>query len=179
MRMTEKQELDSLLTVIEDELIIENEAGDFELAVGHILAAGGRFASLGKFLGTVDAQQSGAVGLSDDAGPCLTKHFVAVGVVTVMMGVEDVANRFIRGFLDGLDHVAGLLGEVGVDDGDIIFKDDPDIIAAAERDVRSFGADGGITEENAGRNFFDFVELKLGNVIDRASRSHTKPDQER
>src|SRR5438105_15843901 len=98
MRMTEKQELDSLLAVIEDELIIENEAGDFELAVGHILAAGGRFASLGKFLGTVDAQQSSAVCLSDDAGPCLTKRFVAVGVVTVMMRVEHIANRLVGGF---------------------------------------------------------------------------------
>src|SRR5438105_11599451 len=84
MRMTEKQKLDSLLAVIEDELIIENEAGDFELAVGHVLTASGRLSRLGKFLGTVDAQQSSAVGLSDDTGPCLTKHVVAVRMIAVM-----------------------------------------------------------------------------------------------
>ena len=83
----------------------------------------------------------------------------------MMMRVEHVANRLVGGFFDRLDDVAGLLGEVGIDDGDIIFKDDPDIIAAAERDVRSFGADSGIAEENAGRDFLDFIELKLGNVI--------------
>ena len=64
--------------------------------------------------------------------------------------------------LDGLDHVAGLLGEVGVDDDDVILEDNPDVVAAAEGDGRAFRADGRIAEEDAGGDFFQGELGRLG-----------------
>ena len=72
--------------------------------------------------------------------PLLRPDGVAVGVVAVVVRVEDVLDRLLGRLLDGRDHVAGLLREVGVDDDDVVLEDDPDVVAAAERDLRVGGA---------------------------------------
>ena len=135
------------------------------MLVGDVLAARRPLAGLREFLRAVDAQQAGAVGLGDDAGPRLGEDGVAVGVVAVVVRVEDVADRLVGGLLDGRDDVAGLLGEVGVEDDDVILEDDPDVIAAAEEDRFVGGADGGVAEEDAGRDFADLVELHLRRLV--------------
>src|SRR5262249_24407683 len=66
--------------------------------------------------------------------------------------------------LDGLDDVAGLLGEDGVDDDDVVLEDDPGVVAAAEGNLGVGSADGGVAEEDAGGDLLDLVELHLGQV---------------
>ena len=118
-------------------------------------------ARVGEFLRTVDAQADGAVRLRDHGRARLGEDGVAIGVIAVMVRIEDIADRLIGRFPYGRDHVAGFLGEVGVEDDDVILEDDPDIVAAAEDDVLVGGADGRVAEEDAGRDLGDFVELHL------------------
>src|SRR5207248_11146514 len=121
--VAEVEELDALaLAVVEDQLVVEDDVGHLQRAVADVLAAHRPAAGLGELLRPVDAQQAGAVGLRDDAGPVLGEDGVAVGVVAVVVRVEDVADRLVGGLLDGGDDVLGLLGEVGVDDGDVVLE---------------------------------------------------------
>src|SRR5262249_5119384 len=52
------------------------------------------------------------------------------------------------------------LGEVGVDDHDVVVEHDPDVVAAAE-DAGVGGADGAIAEEDAGGDLLDVVEFHV------------------
>ncbi len=135
------------------------------MALGDILTSRGALAGVGELLGAIDAQQTRAVGLGDDVGAGLREDRVAISVVAVVMRVDDVADRFIGGLLDGRDDVAGFLGEVGVEDDDIILEDNPDIVAAAEDDRLVGGADRGVAEEHAGGDFADLVELHRRRLI--------------
>src|SRR5262249_19125174 len=132
VRVAEEQKLDALLAVVEDEAVVEDDARHLQRALLDVLASRRAFAGLLELVGAVDAQQQGAVRLGDDAGSLLGKDRVAVGVVAVVVRVEDVADRLVGRLLDRLDDVAGLLGEVGVDDDNVILEDDPDVVAAAE-----------------------------------------------
>ena len=133
--MAEEQELDALLAVVEHELVVEDEVRHLEMLSRTSLRPIGPLPASANSFGPLTTQQAGAVGLGDDARALLGEDRVAVGVVAVMVRVEDIADRFIGGLLDGGDDVARLLGEVGVDDDDVILEDDPDVIAAAEGDV--------------------------------------------
>ncbi len=121
-------------------------------------------------LGPSTRSRRRAVGLGDDAGAGLGEDGVAVGVVAVMVRIEDVADRLVGRLLDGRDDVAGFLGEVGVEDEDVILEDDPDIVAAAEDDRLVGGADRGVAEEDAGGDFADVVELHRRNIVGAADR---------
>src|SRR5262249_41227897 len=74
-----------------------------------------------------------------------------------------------RRLADRGNDVAGLLGEVGVEDGDVVVEDDPDVVAAAEDDFGAFGADGRVAEEDAGGDLADLVELHLGDGVGPAA----------
>ena len=132
--MAEEEELDALLAVVEHQLVVEDDVRDLERAVARRPC--GRSAR-GRPPRTpcapLIAQQPGAVGLGDDAGPRLGEDRVAVGVIAVVVRVEDIADRLIGRLLDRRDDIAGFLGEVGVDDDDVVLEDDPDVVAAAER----------------------------------------------
>ena len=157
--MAQEQKLAALGAVVEHQLVIEHEFGHLQMAVGDIRAARRTLAGVGEILGPVDAQNAGAVGLGDDAGADLGEDRVAIGMVAVVVRIDDIANRLVRGLLDGRDHVARLLGKVGVEDDDIILEDHPDIIAAAEDDALVGRADRRIAKEDARRDLANLVEL--------------------
>ncbi len=157
--MAQEEELDVLLAVVEHQLFVEEQVGHLEDALGHVLAPGLALAGICEFLGPVDPQEPAAIGLSHDARPGIGEHRVAIGMIAVMVRIEDVADRLVGGLLDGRDDVARLLGEVGVEDDDVILENDPDVIAAAEDNRRVRGADRRIAEEHAGGDLTHLVEL--------------------
>src|SRR5262249_39010570 len=138
MSVAEEEKFHALFSVVENQLVIEDNTGNLEPAFGDIFSASRRFARIGEFFRSTDAQNSCTVGLSDDAGPGIAEHRVTKGVVAVVVSIKDIADRLVGGFLDGLDHIDGLFGESCIDNDHIVFENDPDVVAAAERDVRSF-----------------------------------------
>src|SRR6516164_9862618 len=79
--VAEEVELDPLRAVVEDELIVKDDVWHFQLAFSDVLAAELSFTSVLELFRPADAQDPGAVGLGDDAGPDLAELVVAVGVV--------------------------------------------------------------------------------------------------
>src|SRR5262249_42333462 len=73
--------------------------------------------------------------------------------------------RFVGGLLDRVEDIGRFLGEVGVDDDDVVLEDDPDVVAPAERDGLVGGADGRVAEEDARCDLPDVVELHLGRLV--------------
>src|SRR5262249_975654 len=165
MRVAEEEKLDALLAVVENELVVEDYAGNLEPTFGDIFSAGGRLARIGKFFGSADSQNLGTVGLSHDARARIAGYRVSKGMIPVMMRVKDVANRLVGGFLDGLDDVSGFFGEVCINNYDVILENDPNVVAASEGDVRSFRSDGGIAKEDSRRNLLNLVELQFGHFV--------------
>ena len=152
-------ELDVLRAVVEHVLVVEGDVGLLELVLLDVLAVLGRVLPL---LRAVRLQQPGRVACwATILRPLLRPDAVAVGVVAVVVRVEDVLDRLVGRLLDGRDDVAGFLGEVGVDDDDVVLEDDPDVVAAAEGDLRVGGADGRVAEEDAGGDLLHVVELHL------------------
>src|SRR5262249_16360387 len=132
MSVTQKQEFDSLLAIVQNELVVKDHDWDLERALGHIFSSGGTSASLSEFLGAHITEDSKTGCLGNDAAAGIRKDSVAVCMIAVVMSVQNITDRFIGGFLDGLDHVAGFFGKIGIDDRDVVIEDDPDVVAAAE-----------------------------------------------
>ena len=118
-----------------------------------------------EFFRSVDAQEAGAIGLGDDTGARVREDHVPISVVAVVVRVEHIADRLVGRFLDRLDDVVGFLGEVGVDDHDVVLEYDPDVVAAAEGNVGALRADRRIAEEDARRDFLDVVEPHLRHFV--------------
>src|SRR5439155_18778233 len=98
-----EEELHTLRAIVEYQLVVENHLRDFEPALGDIPTTGGPLAGVRKLLGSFVAQPAGTVGLRHNAGSDLGEHRIAIGMVPVVVRIEDVASRFIRGLLDGFD----------------------------------------------------------------------------
>jgi hypothetical protein len=128
--MAEEEELDTLVAVVEDELVGEVERGNLvgELAV---LARPALLRPL-EAVGPLRLKEGLAPLLGDDRRPELHVLHVPVGVVAVVVGVEDELDRLVGPLADRGDHVFRLAGEVGVDDEDEIAEDDEALIAAGE-----------------------------------------------
>src|SRR5262249_38543757 len=132
MRVSEKQKLDPMLTVVQHQLFVEDEAGDLEVALGDVLPTGESLAGLSKFLRSLNSEEPGTVSLGDDARARLAEDRVAIGMIAVMMGVQDISNRLVCRLSDRLDDVGCFLRKRGVDDDDVVLEDDPGIVAAAK-----------------------------------------------
>src|SRR5438105_1226149 len=74
----EKEQLNALFGVLENQLFIEDQVGNFQIAVGNILASFLALAGLREFLRPVDAQQASAVRLRNHRGTGLGKNRVAI-----------------------------------------------------------------------------------------------------
>src|SRR5579871_4202724 len=98
-------------------------------------------------------------------------------MIAVVVRIEDVADRLVGRLLDGGDHVAGFLGEVGVDDQDVILEDDPDVVAAAEWHVLVGGADRRVAEEDARGDLLDLVEFHRRQVGGRRGGDGQQPGE--
>src|SRR5438128_212976 len=85
MGMTQEHEFDTLLAVIQYQLVVENQVGYFQEAVGDILAACGSLAGLQELFRTVDAQEPGTIRLGHDARARFGEDGVAISMVAVMV----------------------------------------------------------------------------------------------
>ena len=83
----------------------------------------------------------------------------------MVVGIENKFDRFVSGFADGGDHILGFLGEVGIDNCHIVLKNHPDVVAAAKGYRHVSGADGRITEKDAGGHFYHIVEFHGRNLL--------------
>src|SRR5437588_12192778 len=99
-------------------------------------------------------------------------------MVAMMVRVEHVTDRLVGRLLDRFDDVARFLGEVSVNHHDVVVKHDPDVIAAAKGYVGAFRSNRGITEEDAGGDFLDLVEVNLGDRLLRAEGYNPRTDQD-
>ena len=147
-----------LRVVFQFVLVVEGDVHLLERALLHVLAV---LRGVLPLLRAVRLQQAGGVLVGDDLRALLRPHRVAVRVVAVVVRVQHVLDRLLGGLLDVGDHVRGLLGEVRVDDDDVVFEDDPGVVAAAERNLRVVGGDGRVAEEDAGGDLLHVVELHL------------------
>src|SRR5260370_33924297 len=111
MGVAQEKQLGALLLVLEDQLFIEDQVRRLEEAGGDVLAALLALARLLEFLGAVDAQEASAVRLGNDRRAGLGEDRVAVGVIAVVVLVENIANRLIGGFAYCRDDVPPFLRE--------------------------------------------------------------------
>jgi hypothetical protein len=177
VRVPQKKKLDALLSIIEHQLFVEDDRRRLECTGRHILASRRSFPGQFELCRTFHPQEQSAVRLGDDACPRIGKNRIAVRMIAVVMRVEHVTDGFIGRLLDRGNYILGFLREVGIDDYDIILENDPDVIAAAKRDVRALGADGRVTEEHAGSDFLDVVEVHFRQIAIASMGRHARPDK--
>ena len=118
--------------------------------VGALLGGGlpaRRFVTLHLF-GDSHVRQGGCASLGPD--------WIAVGMVAVVMSIEDVLDGFGRDAVGGFQGESRAAGEIGVDDDQVILHLDDDVVGVAE--VREVA----FTEPDAGNDQFDLARLRLG-----------------
>ena len=128
--VAEEEELDPLVAVVEDELVGEVEGGDL-VREGAILARPVLLCSF-EAVGSLRLKEGLAPLLGDDRRPELHILHVPVGVIAVVVGVENKLDRLVGALADRSDDVLRLAGEVGVDDEDVVAEDDEALVAAGE-----------------------------------------------
>ena len=128
--MAEEEELDALVAVVKDELVGEVEGGDL-IGEGTVLARPVLLRSF-EAVGPLCLEERLAPLLGDDRRAELRILHVPVGVVAVVVGVEDELDRLVGPLTDRGDRVLRLAGEVGIDDQDEVAEDDEALIAAGE-----------------------------------------------
>ena len=146
--VAEEEKLDALVAVVEDELVREVEGGDL-VGEGAILARPVLLRPL-EAVGPLRLEEGLAPLLGDDGRPELHVLHVPVGVVAVVVRVEDELDRLVGPFADRGDDVLRLAGEVGVDDEDEVAEDNEALVAAGEHRLGLR-----LAEEDAGSDFRD------------------------
>jgi len=143
--------------IVEDEgLIAERLLGRFgggEFEVAHVGALfGGLLPALGliafHLVDDTFVRKRGGAGFGPDG--------IAVGVITVMVGIEDVADRFGGEFADVGESGLRAAREVGVNDYQIVFHLDDDVVAMA------LAFDVAFAKPDALDDFLDCVRLGIG-----------------
>ena len=146
--VAEEEELDALVAVVEDELVGEVEGGDL-VGEGAILARPVFLRPL-EAVGPLRRKEGLAPLLGNDRRPELHILHVPVGVIAVVVGVENELDRLVGALADRSDNVLRLAGEVGVDDEDMVAEDDEALVAAGEHRLGL-----GLAEEDAGSDLGD------------------------
>jgi hypothetical protein len=157
--------LDPLLTVVENEFVVEEQNRLLEFGFLEVFAPGWPLGSISPVFGPIHLQDPCTFGLGYNGGALVSKDDVAIGMIAMVVRIDDVTNRLIGGFLDGFNYVACFFGEIGVEDYDIILAHNPGVVAAAEHHFGIGGADGGIAEENTRCDLVHVVELHLRKVL--------------
>src|SRR5208283_3762758 len=143
------KDLDALAAVINQVLVVEGYVGLLEYILLEVVASLRPRGCLFPLLGTIDREQAARWPAGNDLGTFLGPDAVSVGMISVMVRVENVPDGFLRRFLDVRNHVAGFLGKVRIHHEDIILENDPDVIASAKGNIGIGRGYGGIAEEDA------------------------------
>ena len=127
------QQLDPVFSIVKNQLFLEEQrrwskfAGrDIRAVLGAVLPAAGLACIIAvlvffHFFDHADAGDRGGAVLDPDA--------VAVGMVPVVMRIEDKTNRLVGNGLDFRNNVLRPRGKIAVDDQHVIVENNPAIIA--------------------------------------------------
>ncbi len=136
--VAEEHEFDALSAIIEDFRFVKRLVRNFQFALGDVFALSGCGFP---FFRALDLKEPGAILVADDLRTLFGPDCVAIGVVAMMVRIENVLDRLIGRLLDRRDDLLGALREIGIDHDDIILEDDPRNIAAPKRHLRIGSAD--------------------------------------
>ncbi len=70
-----------------------------------------------------------AINCADDRCTLICKNGITKTMISVVMRVEDIANRLIGRFSDGRQKLLRSPREVSIDHEDVVFKDDPKCVS--------------------------------------------------
>jgi hypothetical protein len=153
VRDAEVQEFDTMFAVIENHVATEEESWRFRFAGGDVFAIFGEIIPTFR-LEFLERLQNAF--MRDGSGALIGECLVAVGVIAVLMRVENEFDWLVGDLADFRNHFVGARREIGVDDEHVIFENDPAVVAMA------FAADVAFVKINVLGEGFDFIDFSEG-----------------
>lgn len=172
MSVTEVEQLHALIAVIENHLLRERQRRlrvvELAVFVGFVLL---RLLKAGDALGV---EELPTVFRGDCRCPLLHEDRIPVGMISVIVRVEDVADRLIGRLADLFDELFGLIRKAGFDHKHKVFEDDPTLIAAEK-----FWLGLHLAEEDSGSDFGDNSLRRLEPSDRPTGRSNNSSQRQR